>query len=84
MEGRFVIITNPGSGKTLTLCEVEVYGAKDGTNGQEKICNLNLVCQVAKFCFFKCKLEIGYVLSILKDLQPFKLMPVFIFLLHCH
>lgn len=32
MEGRFVNIINPGSGKTLTLCEVEVYGGNDGIN----------------------------------------------------
>lgn len=34
MEGRFVNIIIPGSDKTLTLCEVEVYGAKDGMNGK--------------------------------------------------
>lgn len=32
MEGRFVNIIIPGSGETLTLCEVEVYGAKHGMN----------------------------------------------------
>lgn len=34
MAGRFVNIIIPGSEKTLTLCEVEVYGAKDGMNGK--------------------------------------------------
>lgn len=46
MEGRFVNIIIPGSEKTLTLCEVEVYGAKDGMNGKKlvnKIKESNLI-----------------------------------------
>lgn len=31
----------PGSGKTLTLCEVEVYGAKDGMNGNVMLVLIN-------------------------------------------
>lgn len=31
MEGRFVNVIIPGNRKTLTLCEVEVYGAPEGT-----------------------------------------------------
>lgn len=30
MAGRFVNILIPGKRKTLTLCEVEVYGAPEG------------------------------------------------------
>lgn len=31
MDGRFVNIVIPGTRKTLTLCEVEVYAAPTGT-----------------------------------------------------
>lgn len=31
VEGRYVTVVLPGSGKTLTLCEVEVYGYRAPT-----------------------------------------------------
>ena len=37
VEGRYVTVVLPGSGKVLTLCEVEVYGYRAPT-GEELIC----------------------------------------------
>lgn len=34
MAGRYVNIIIPGQKKTLTVCEVEVYGTTEGTTGR--------------------------------------------------
>ena len=38
VEGRYVTVFLPGSGKMLTLCEVEVYGYRAPT-GENLICS---------------------------------------------
>lgn len=41
MAGRFVNIIIPGERKTLTLCEVEVYAAPEGTTQTHSPCYLS-------------------------------------------